>query len=285
MKFDRSDFIGGVLTFKGSPNVRWQLLHHLDHHPFEEHTPLPLVSKEPVKQLVREGSLLFVESEICDALWGSLETLPLSVTFGALYDASPVKAAFVVLGKGLLLNIDNALLYSIGWMPDPDNPSSALALAGFLLAVDEDEHESGADQFFYVRLGLEDTVHGTDEGDLNLPSVVGLVMAFIGQKVAVLAPMTWSRAERRRFEKARETPPDNIYRVTLREARPVIQPTQAERRPTDYQSRWLVRGHWRNQWFPKARSHHPLWITGYVKGPEGKPLKSGSRIQVFDVSR
>lgn len=37
--------------------------------------------------------------------------------------------------------------------------------------------------------------------------------------------------------------------------------------------RWLVRGHWRRQWYPSRREHRPLWIAPYVKGPGDKPLR------------
>jgi len=39
-----------------------------------------------------------------------------------------------------------------------------------------------------------------------------------------------------------------------------------------YRNRWVVSGHWRNQWYPKTKTHKPKWITPYVKGPEGAPL-------------
>jgi hypothetical protein len=44
-----------------------------------------------------------------------------------------------------------------------------------------------------------------------------------------------------------------------------------EGREWNYQ--WLVRGHWRKQWFPSRSAHVPVWIAPYVKGPEDKPLK------------
>lgn len=36
--------------------------------------------------------------------------------------------------------------------------------------------------------------------------------------------------------------------------------------------RWLVRGFWRNQWFPSEKRHRQIWISDYIKGPEDKPL-------------
>lgn len=40
----------------------------------------------------------------------------------------------------------------------------------------------------------------------------------------------------------------------------------------DWSHRWIVNGFWRNQWFPKAGVHRPVWIAPYVKGPGDKPL-------------
>ncbi|MEU1071955.1 MULTISPECIES: hypothetical protein [unclassified Streptomyces] len=39
-----------------------------------------------------------------------------------------------------------------------------------------------------------------------------------------------------------------------------------------YQFRWIVRGHWRNHYYPSRRTHRPIWIDHHVKGPEGAPL-------------
>lgn len=54
--------------------------------------------------------------------------------------------------------------------------------------------------------------------------------------------------------------------------------------PVEWSHRWVVSGHWRNQYIPSSGEHRPIWILPYVKGPEGKPLLvSGERL--FSVSR
>lgn len=40
----------------------------------------------------------------------------------------------------------------------------------------------------------------------------------------------------------------------------------------EYDHRWSVRGHWRNQWYPSRGVHRPKWIEEHVRGPEGMPL-------------
>lgn len=39
-----------------------------------------------------------------------------------------------------------------------------------------------------------------------------------------------------------------------------------------YSHRWMVRGHWRNQWYPSLGEHKPKYVPSYVKGPEHAPL-------------
>jgi hypothetical protein len=39
-----------------------------------------------------------------------------------------------------------------------------------------------------------------------------------------------------------------------------------------YQVRWIVRGHWRNHYYPSRGTHRPIWIDQHVKGPEGAPI-------------
>jgi hypothetical protein len=40
----------------------------------------------------------------------------------------------------------------------------------------------------------------------------------------------------------------------------------------NYSHRFIVGGHWRDQWYPSLNVHRQVWISPYVKGPEDKPL-------------
>lgn len=40
----------------------------------------------------------------------------------------------------------------------------------------------------------------------------------------------------------------------------------------EYSHRWVVSGHWRNQWMPSRGVHRAQWIAPHVKGPDDKPL-------------
>ncbi|RKW71787.1 hypothetical protein [Galactobacter caseinivorans] len=51
------------------------------------------------------------------------------------------------------------------------------------------------------------------------------------------------------------------------------------RRTTDH--RWVVSGHWRNQWYPSRNVHRPKWIPGHIKGPEGAPLRHVEKVHAL----
>lgn len=40
----------------------------------------------------------------------------------------------------------------------------------------------------------------------------------------------------------------------------------------NYSHRFIVSGHWRNQWYPSIQMHRQIWISPYVKGPDELPL-------------
>lgn len=45
-----------------------------------------------------------------------------------------------------------------------------------------------------------------------------------------------------------------------------------------YRHRWMVRGHWRQQWYPSLGLHRPVHIAPYLKGPADAPLLTGEKV-------
>lgn len=45
--------------------------------------------------------------------------------------------------------------------------------------------------------------------------------------------------------------------------------------------RFVVRGHWRNQWYSSLKEHRQIWIAPYVKGPDDAPLRVTERAWEF----
>lgn len=110
----------------------------------------------------------------------------------------------------------------------------------------------------------------------------------------------WVFMQQRILTSSRESPERHTRKRLVREGHPVegriihvvelrrrehvgdkqsVQPVERE-----WSCQWVVRGHWRQQWYAKAQRNQPIWITPYVKGPEDKPLRP-PRATVFAVVR
>ncbi|MER7069296.1 hypothetical protein ABT357_27125 [Streptomyces albidoflavus] len=45
-----------------------------------------------------------------------------------------------------------------------------------------------------------------------------------------------------------------------------------------YRHRWLVRGHWRNHYYPSRKANRPIWIDQHMKGPDGAPVLDPTKL-------
>lgn len=82
---------------------------------------------------------------------------------------------------------------------------------------------------------------------------------------------TTERLDSRTAAKAARRNVDVSPMKVLRLRRHRSEPTGG-RADRSYSHRWLVSGHWRNQYLPSRGTHRLQWIAPYVKGPEDKPL-------------
>lgn len=62
------------------------------------------------------------------------------------------------------------------------------------------------------------------------------------------------------------------------------QPPEGERSNAEYSCRWVVSGHWRNQFYASTNERKLIYIMPFVKGPADKPMKTDER-RVYQVSR
>lgn len=76
--------------------------------------------------------------------------------------------------------------------------------------------------------------------------------------------------------------PEQVAFVELRR-RAQAGPRDADQRIVEWSHRWVVRGFWRQQWYPKLGRHIPRFIAPYIKGPADKELVVKERI--FGVVR
>lgn len=88
-----------------------------------------------------------------------------------------------------------------------------------------------------------------------------------------LAAPTKQRPPRQAVKRARAAKLPNEH-VTVVYLRRPPQETEKADMPVlvNWTHRWVVGGHWRNQWYPSESIHRQIWISPFVKGPEELPL-------------
>lgn len=113
-----------------------------------------------------------------------------------------------------------------------------------------------------------------------------LFMAFqllAQQSIGEPMRMRPDRASRKRFMRENPDEPERLITlITLR--RKSVKKDDHEPEHIERTHRWIVRGHWRRQWYPKAKRHDWKYIYEHIKGPEDKPLRITER-RVFNFRR
>jgi hypothetical protein len=84
------------------------------------------------------------------------------------------------------------------------------------------------------------------------------------------------RGQRRAARRAGLSADVTILRLR-RHVRAVVEAGQAR----DWSCQWIVRGHWRNQWYPSLEEHRQRYVAPYIKGPQDKPLRVTDRAVEF----
>jgi len=107
-------------------------------------------------------------------------------------------------------------------------------------------------------------------------AVLKTAWLLMGQSVAAVSDAVFDRAAKRRAERLHQPPP-SVRVITLRRPPSPVH-GQSER---EYHHQWIVRGHWRQQWYASREVHRPVWIAPHVKGPEGAPLIGGEKVYAW----
>lgn len=213
-----------------------------------------------------------VGPEITDLLAEASLSLP--PTTAITETMLPAPQALIVFDQ--IVRFPTVTIGGFAWRVLPDNQLMLVMLHGHTM------HE---------RVEVTDTVpYGVALRETGLPSIDRTMPAFrllasalllIEQRIITPAERreVANRAARKRLSRGRGTlPAVRVVRLVERST-----PTASdESRPVDWSHRWMVRGHWRNQWYPKTRTHRPVYVLPYVKGPDDKPLVI--RRTVVDVS-
>lgn len=118
-----------------------------------------------------------------------------------------------------------------------------------------------------------------------LSSLFATLMLFAQQRLVTAAHERAERHARKRVQAQGWThePLIRVVKLRTRETR-AHTAGESDTATIDWSCRWVVRGHWRQQFFPSRNEHRPLWILPHLKGPEEKPLKP-PRATVFAIVR
>lgn len=137
------------------------------------------------------------------------------------------------------------------------------------------------DSVYPWKFGSSPTYEGREPGTPATHDMQ-VLLRLMNQTITTKTAGRPNRPTRRRMQRA-AFPERSIVIVRLR--RPSApRDDDSETRTVEWSHRWLVSGHWRNQWFPSLGVHRQIYISPFVKGPDDKPLEV-RKTRVFDWSR
>ena len=110
----------------------------------------------------------------------------------------------------------------------------------------------------------------SESGLLDFCKITQVMWRMAQQQVTVHEGNRLPRPERRRAE--RTGLQSDVVVVRLRHAKLEPEHGSGEPNEVEWSCRWMVKGHWRNQYYPSIKDHRQVWINSHVKGPEDAPL-------------
>ncbi len=263
---------------------------------------------------VYKAKPFFVTASITQAILAASRSLP-AYTFTA--ESFPCPSAYVWLQEPILLyegplHPRSVLLRAFSWYTDTrladEEGRTPVIFDGYLVHPDR---RQGVPTFHIAlvlgwtldeRYGAQGNEPGqsseqnrsSEQTDINgiLSQVflrfVASCLSFMEQRITMPVSRPASRAARRRLERNHatfQTEADvQVIELRRRERGRPAQPDAENGGTRDWHVQWLVAGHWRRHWYPRAKAHKPRYIAPYVKGPQDKPLKPPSR-QLFVLKR
>lgn len=151
------------------------------------------------------------------------------------------------------------------WLFDPKDPKYSQQQFIMLQSRDEDPHTHRPHMESFEPSNRED-------GKLEvIPEPVShyqqALWRFMSQEIAAIEhPHTRKTTARMLMRRQLRADPLTLIRLRRR-ARGVDQGTSFE-----YSHRFVVRGHWRRQWYPSEQRHRSIYIRPFIKGPDDAPL-------------
>lgn len=233
---------------------------------------------ESVINRVQAASPYFISTQILDLLTTAASTLPSCVLS---LDILPSEKAWIQFEQPITLfeHRVTALCWSVfrGADQEPDHLS-------VYVFFDDDRGTIGVPFFACTsqwRIGERwDQDGGLDD---SVRRFVAALLLFMNQTILTTnARAVTGRQARKRL--AREIEEIPLVQVVALRRREHQHHSEASEMPVEWHCQWIVRGHWRQQYFPASGEHRPIWINPHVKGPDDKPLKAPRTI-AYEVVR
>jgi hypothetical protein len=110
---------------------------------------------------------------------------------------------------------------------------------------------------------------GPDWTEYSVARWLKALWTISGQRISEASDIRPDRPRLRRAQRVGLLEP-TVRVISLRRSEHT--PRDSSDAPVDWSHRWIVSGHWRNQWRPSVQQHRLQWIDDHVKGPDDKPL-------------
>lgn len=259
------------------------------------------------------GDTIYITSDMLHVIMQAAEDLPDDVTFDPTTLMSQYGFALfeeAILGEDA--NGTTIAIHGIAWECNPVRPEFGirdiepgdLKMASVIyFLTDPHDLRDGINEQFQHQIGREGIPlppltlshiypllegNGPPAGERKgMQLVSGIVKLFLAmqilsrQTIGEAQRFRPDRAQRRRIQREYPDQPERL--ITLITLRRKSVKHNEEPQKIEWSRRWIVRGHWRKQYYPKTKTYDWKYIYEYVKGPEDKPLVTGRR--VFDFRR
>jgi len=108
---------------------------------------------------------------------------------------------------------------------------------------------------------------------------------WLKQRVVTTSIGPVERHRRKQLAREYQVPlPSDVKVIQLRRVESPVRAEGSHGEPVEWSCRWIVNGHWRNQYHPSNGEHELQYILPHVKGPADKPLRIPSHT-VYAVTR
>lgn len=247
------------------------------------------------------GDTFYMNKEFCSLVDHARETVPTDLVFEENWIHVP--AGFMWLETPFLVPkpvgfgdeyeaIVKPTLRAVSWFPHVDGGYIFLTYMDWK-AVFSDANGFGCWTHFSLREGdvLSERLKRFESiaDDLDQPGVGKYVegdttnklheIRWIFTAMHLMAQRLAMTVEHRTSPMARESARrkklviDPLLKVVTLRRMEADRPPGGEHQHRDWQWKWIVEGHWRNQWYESESLHRRIFIESYVKGPDNKPLK------------